>query len=401
MKKQSLDIMNIYKCKELILKIAEIGSENANVPLIQDLFPFRHYFNERNELIQNKLSENDGLWTRREILTRYLFLQAVLDQGPDIIGIRQLLRDVTNNLYQNEVRFLHKPLDFFKEVGISVDEILSNHEKIKNIRAEDWAKENKSTPNRYNLFMDNSKQVLGYAIYRWGVPLTVPYLLEKDLQKENKISTEPLVDFLESFASSEIMSREIKDNLRYGLGKAIGDKAAHLFAKWYVHTFKLCKNKNVSWGNNSYELPFDSNVGRVLFRTGFLLELATVKDLESWTAIQKNAGKGGKHYIRVTNLRGRSVQNISDEKFKEVYNEIAINYLKTKKRAPKNIEIQQVFNAFLKDEKFGIGELDDGMIHIGTNFCRNHDVPLCDECPIKNMCEGFNNNNELIDEYRT
>jgi len=27
------------------------------------------------------------------------------------------------------------------------------------------------------------------------------------------------------------MSQEIKDNERYGLGKAIGDKAAHLFAK--------------------------------------------------------------------------------------------------------------------------------------------------------------------------
>ena len=128
--------------------------------------------------------------------------------------------------------------------------------------------------------MDNAKQVLGYAVYRWGVPLAVPYLLEKDLQKENKTSTEPLVDFLESFISAEIMSREIKDNERYGLGKAIGDKAAHLFVKWYIHTFKLCKNTTTSWGNNSFELPFDSNVGKVLLRTGYLLELATLKDYE-------------------------------------------------------------------------------------------------------------------------
>ena len=123
--------------KELLFKIAEIGNLNPGIPLIKDVFPFQHYFDERNKLIYKKLSDNDGLWTRREILTRYLFLQAVLDQGPDIIGIRQLLSNVTNSLYQKEVRFLHRPLDFFKEVGISVDEILLNHEKIKNIRAVD------------------------------------------------------------------------------------------------------------------------------------------------------------------------------------------------------------------------------------------------------------------------
>jgi len=393
-------INNLLKHRELVLKIAEIGSQNPNPPLISDLFPFRHYFDDTGKIITEKLSENDGLWTRREILTRFLFLQAVLDQGPDIIGIRQLLRDVTNNLYQNEVRFLHRPLDFFKEVGLSSDEILQNHEAIKKVRAEDWAKENKSTANRYNLFMDNAKQVLGYAVYRWGVPLAVPYLLEKDLQKNNQNSIEPLVNFIESFVSAENMSQEIKDNIRYGLGKAIGDKAAHLFAKWYVYTFKLCRNNNKSWGNLSYELPFDSNVGRVLFRTGYLLQLTTLQELESWQVIQRNAGKGGKHYLRVTNLRGQSV-DIDDVNFKNDYDNIVINYLCTKKRPPKYIEIQQIFNALLLNSQFGIGQLDDGIIHIGTKFCRNHEEPLCSNCPLNSLCEGFNNQNELIDEYRT
>lgn len=161
---------------KILLKIAEVGKQNKNAPLIQDVFPFRHYFNKRNEIIKEKLSENDGLWTRREILTRFLFLQAVLDQGPDIEGIRQFTREVTNSLYEKEVRIFHRPLDFFKEIGISVDDILQKHQEVKNIRAVPWAEENKSTPNKYNLFMDNSKQVLGYAVYRWGVPLAVPYL---------------------------------------------------------------------------------------------------------------------------------------------------------------------------------------------------------------------------------
>jgi hypothetical protein len=391
--------MDINKCRQLLLTIAEIGKQNANVPLIQDLFPFRHYFDANGNVVENQLSENDGLWTRREILTRFLFLQAVLDQGPDILGIRQLLKDVTNNLYQKEVRILHKPLDFFKEVGISVDEILHNHENIKKIRAEDWASENKSTANRYNLFMDNSKQVLGYAVYRWGVPLAVPYLLEKDLQKNNEISTEPLVDFLERFDSSEKMSQGIKDDERYGLGKAIGDKAAHLFAKWYIQTFSLCQRNDVNWGKLSYEVPFDSNVGRVLFRTGFLLELANLLDLESWDVIQKDGGKGGKHYIRVTNLRGKKVQTLDTSQGSglQILNAIK-QYFGSRKRS---VEIQQIPNALLEDSNYGIGDLDDGIIYIGTNFCRNHDVPLCENCPIKELCEGYNNKKELIDEYRT
>jgi len=69
--------MNLDKCKNLLLKIAEVGRQNASVPLIQDLFPFRHYFDGDGQIIENQLSENDGLWTRREILTRFLFLQAV------------------------------------------------------------------------------------------------------------------------------------------------------------------------------------------------------------------------------------------------------------------------------------------------------------------------------------
>jgi len=391
--------VDINKCKKLLLTIADIGKRNPCVPLIQDLFPFRHYFDNNGNIIKNQLSENDGLWTRREILTRFLFLQSVLDQGPDILGIRQLLKDVTNNLYQKEVRFLHRPLDFFKEVGISVDEILHSHENIKKIRAEDWAKENKSTANRYNLFMDNSKQVLGYAVYRWGVPLAVPYLLEKDLDNNNQQSAEPFVDFLERFDSSEKMSQEIKDDERYGLGKAIGDKAAHLFAKWYIQTFSLCRRNDVNWGKRSYEVPFDSNVGRVLFRTGFLLELANLLDLEEWDVIQKNGGKGGKHYIRVTNLRGKKVQTLDTSQGcgLQILNLIK-QYFGSRKRS---VEIQQIPNALLENSNYGIGDLDDGMIYIGTNFCRNHDVPLCENCPIKELCEGYNNKKELIDEYRT
>ena len=156
-------------------------------------------------------------------------------------------------------------------------------------------------------------QVLDYGLHRWGVPLCVPLLIEKDLGK--KESTQPLVDYIESFISSEIASREIKNHKRYGLGSAIGDKASHLFIKLYIHTFNLSiKKKEEGWSKWSYEAPFDSNTGRVLFRTGFFLSLADINDYKKRNVIQKGKGKGGTYYIRVTNIRGKKIQREIDDK---------------------------------------------------------------------------------------
>ncbi|NMB99932.1 MAG: hypothetical protein GYA35_06600 [Thermoanaerobaculaceae bacterium] len=392
----------IERSKQLILAISKIGRDKTTIPSLKDLFPFKHYFDNKGNLKRDELNEIDGLWTRREILTRYLLVSAVLDQGPDLEGVRRLLKDVVNSLYEKEIRIFHKPIDFFKELGISIDEILEKHASIKNIRADYWAKENESNPNKYNLFTDRTNQVLGYAVYRWGVPLCVPHLLEKDLKRNCKESTEPLVEYIESWDSSETMSQQIKDNERYGLGKAIGDKAGHLFAKFYIHTYRIGKRKDEAFGPLSYELPFDSNAGRVLFRTGFLLDCAKLSDYEKWEVVQKGKGKGGKHYIRVTNIRGKKSDELSS--LKEVmdsYEPICIKYLKVRIRRPSKIEIQQIPNTLLLDTKYGIGDLDDGLINIGTKYCFNHNNPNCKECPIKEFCLAYKKQKGLIKNYRT
>lgn len=240
----------VKRNKELIIKIAEIGRRYSTPPSLKEVFPFEHYCDSNGNLIRENLNKNDGLWTRREVVTRYLLVQAVLDQGPDMEGVGLLLKEVTNSLYQKEIRIFHRPLDFFKELGISIDNILAKHSGVKEIRAEDWARENNSTPIKYNLFFAQSprgiistKQVLDYSIHRWGVPLCVPLLLEKDGQKNQRESSEPLIEYLESHPSAEIASQQLKDDERYGLGSAIGDKGCHLFIKWYIHSFKLAKRK--------------------------------------------------------------------------------------------------------------------------------------------------------------
>lgn len=440
--------MNEQKVKNLIFKISEIGRNNPNPPMISDIFPFRHYF-ENGELNHEKLSENDGLWTRREILTRYLLLRAVLEQGFVKIGKLQLLHNVINNLYEKEVRILHKPLDFFKEIGISVDVILENHALINFKRILNWTIENHSIPINYSPIMDNSKQVLNYAIYRWGIPLTLPYLLEKDLHKENKQSSEPLVDFLESFGSAEKMSQAIRYNERYGLGKAISDNTAHRFAKWYVQTFALSRRIDKTWSKLSYELPFNRNVGRVLFRTGFFSEIPHLSDLKNWRFIGEYGGIRGRMRHMVPNLQEQQVQTFNtfdnneqqywdnegqrywdngiqqywnnegqqylnndvqqywdngvqryfnnkgqqhwDNDREQYYLNIIRQYFGSRKRS---IQIQQIPNAFLDNSDYGIGDLDDGITYIATKFCRG-EVPLCEQCPIKDFCDEFLNNKNI------
>jgi len=333
---------------------------------------------------------------------RYLLLNAVLDQGPDSEGIRCLLLEVTNELYRQEVRFLHRPEDFFRELGIAVDHITTVHDLLKKQRARRWAEANRSNPRKYNLFLDNTQQVLNYAVFRWGTPLAVPLLLVRDEPDETR-KPEALSRYVERWESAEIMSRQIKEHPRYGLGKAIGYKATHLYAKWVVHTFRLSRREDLGWGAYGYEIPFDSNAGRVLFRTGFLLEWATQEDYRKWDVLRPGKGKEKTTYIRVTNIRGkRSVKAEESTWLFETYRELCCSHLRVCKRPPRSVQIQRVPLALLlEDGVYTAGELDDGLMHIGTHYCYNHAEPDCPRCPVRPICRGFQQDRSLITDYRT
>ncbi|MBM3150813.1 MAG: hypothetical protein FJZ96_01185 [Chloroflexi bacterium] len=364
--------------------ISRIGQENPSSPDILGVELFENFFSADGQLDTYKLEKLDAnSINRRELLTRFLLLSAVIDQGPDIVGVRQLLMMVTNDLYHSDVRFLHKPIAFFQELGIAIDHILEKHRSIKAVRSEVWARDNLSRASRYNLFMDNSTQTLNYAIFRWGVPLALPLLLEKDLA-ENK-SHSPLLNYLESYPSAESMTYYLKSHERYGLGKAIGDKACHLFAKWLVSVFHLTRKNEPTWGPYSFEVPFDSNAGRVLWRTGYLLNWASEEDYIKHQVIQKGQGKGGLDYIRVTNIRGMATQRDITKEVSDAYIEISVNHLATHKKQPRKYEIQRLQHPFLMLGKQTVANFDDGLIHIGTQYCFNHAQPRCKECPQKSI----------------
>lgn len=389
----------------LVRKIAEVGAENSSTPVLNDIEPFAAYLLPDGSIDQANLDRRDGACTRREVLVRFLLLSAVIDQGPDIVGVRRLLAQVINSLYRAEIRPLHSPLSFFAHLGVAIDVILKEHDSVKQLRAAIWAKENRvANAAKYNLFMDNSTQALSYAVFRWGVPLAVPLVLHHDCT-DSGAQPSVLADYIETWESSEIMSRQIKDHQRYGLGKAIGDKACHLFAKWVVSSFALSRRKDSGWGTFSFEVPYDSNAGRVLWRTGYLLTWALESDFVAAEVVQKDKGKGGTRYIRVTNIRGMAAQTSLPVAERDCYESVCVNDLKTNKRRPRKVEIQRIQHAYLRsghDERaLGPAEFDDGLIRVGTGYCFNHAEPLCPECPIHTLCEGYKSRPELISDYRT
>jgi hypothetical protein len=354
-------------------------------------------------LNESELCLRDGNCTRREIIARFLLLNAVLDQGSDMEGVRQLLADTLNQLYAREIRILHKPIQFFQELGFAIDKIDEVHEIVRKLREPGWRERNK-TRKRYNLFMDGTTQTLNYAVFRWGVPLSVPLALSQNMPD----SSELLLDFLENEdndwpCSSEMMSQKLKDHPKYGLGKAIGDKAAHLFAKWMVYTFPVAKKRDTpSWGPYSFEVPFDSNAGRVLLRSGFLFHFASEQDYVKNEVIQRGQGKGGADYVRVTNIRGMAPTVNTDEINMNAYKKLCVECLRTHKKAPSKIEIQRIPAALLyQSGRYTVGQLDDGLMFIGTTFCANIEKPSCDACPLCAVCEAHNRHPEWIEKYRT
>lgn len=82
-----------------------------------------------------------------------------------------------------------------------------------------------------------------------------------------------------------------------------------------------------------------------------------------------------------------------------------LNHLMTHKKEPRKVEIQRIQHAFLLADfphtGLGVADFDEGLVFVGTRYCFNHDEPLCEQCPLNNLCEGYQSNRGLITRYRT
>ena len=166
---------DLEQAKKLIRQLNQIGETNSdNVPQIKGVNLFKEIL-DVDSIRKEKYGEMDNKGVLyKELLTRYLFLNSILDQGPDMEGVRILQANVTNKLYEKGIDFLHNPSKFFENIDIVFDIIKEEHENIKKSeRTKKWADNQKISLNRYNLFLENSKQLSSYVLGRWAPPLSI------------------------------------------------------------------------------------------------------------------------------------------------------------------------------------------------------------------------------------
>lgn len=376
--------MDLQKLEPLVRKVNEIGMKNRKTDDLSGILIFNPLFAGSGNLDRNKLDENDSEGIKfSELLARYLFLRAVLDQGPDMEGVRIFLERIVNSLYERRIKFLHSPSDFFSNLSEVFKIVNEEHAKIKNERGKIWAKnQNSKREKSYNLFLENSKQISSYVMGRFGAPLAIIEILNEKNKK--------LLDLFKEQKSAESLSKFIKENEFYGLGKQIGNKAAHLLVKWLIYTYRLLDSTSKEWSQNSYELPLDSNAGRVLFMTGFFDHfLIGFNNPDKFDGFEKE--KEDVYYIYVTRaFRGKKAENLDEAETNKIKKKMR-ELFSSKIRA---IQVQWLINYLSEATGSTVGAIDDGLMKIGTSYCINRGNQFCSKCEIRDMCKSRD------DDYR-
>jgi len=353
--------IDLKTAEKIIEIIGETGKQNFDPHDVSDVDILKG--------IASKIDNNEQLnQGEKDILTNFLYLNAVMDQGRDPVGVKELATRVTNEAYKADIKFLHNPNNFFENPRFFTRILQQEHEKVKKER-------NKILKMRaYSLF---DTRINPYTMHRWG---TVMLCLKK--LSEDHLT---LLSFMKKAGRANNIPNLIRDNDEYGLGNAIGYKACHLLVKWLIHTFPIIERSDLRWGNNSYEIPLDSNVGGVFMRSGLLFLFTNEEELwdtKCW--IEQSNERVNLSAQRLNNLRISEDHPISQE-----LNEILSAWGLRKRNLMKSL------NAFVlrlqkRNFDISIGQLDDGFMHIGQNYCKNQELPLCNKCPLNELCLANN-----------
>ena len=378
------DIRDIFeilreKSKEDIIK----NCKKETISKFKEINIFSDIIDKNGNITSKKLEEKNGDISNKELLTRYLYVSCVLDQGGDLEGQRLLLNYVTNELYKRDIKFLHKPQDFFDNPLIISQVIREQHSIVKSKRKDEWAKEinpDNPRPNSYSLFRIQrtpSSQLTPYVLFKWGVPLM------NIMKIQEKFGS--LFNYVSSFRNPQDAVDKIRTDKEFGLGRAIGWKADFLFIKYIIHVFELISKKG--WTKNSFEVPFDSNIGRVLFRIGYVDYFLDEKE-KNKTLRERKEGI----HLEANELRNKKIKEEINPSTSKIYQDLKEIVLPID--APKTKPgFQFTINWFLEnigDTDLTIGSFDDSLMYIGTKFCKNKS-PDCENCPLNSKCSKLIN----------
>lgn len=352
-----LPAIDLDHCRETIGRIFDTG---GRVPLRIDL---RNVRRVGLLLGPDQPPPPDDL---REVVARYLYLNAVLDQGRDSVGVHLLLSRVTNRLYEElGLPYLDEPLLFFSSLPKIIPVIEAEHLKTK-------AERGPLFPRISNYSLYDQFRVTPWVAFRWGAPLG--NVLRFSQERGG------LLEWLNGFPSGEAAAIAIKSDPLFGLGGAIGEKASRLFVKWIAFTAQLAP----AWPPNSYEVPLDANVGRVLMRTGYVFAFLDQGDMRRGSPPPWTLQEGGRVNLSAQSLNDRPLRRTA-----EIEDDL-VALLRTwgLGRSRSNFRLMKTLNVILaqaRGNQAPVGQLDDGFMAVGRDICFNTD-PGCDRCPLNDVC---------------
>jgi len=367
-----------------IIKIAAIVGQGERFdPFLRGVELFKDIVDQNGLILAQKLNEVNDSLSYRELLSRYLLVHCVLDQGPEITGVSLSQAEATNQLYSKGIKFLHNPKEFFDNITKIVPVINRTQKDVS------YQRSRVTGIKGYSLLRHN--RIIPSVLIDWGAPLLLIY----SLQSEGR----SLLQWVHSWRCADDVVNYLKHDRDFGLGDAIGDKACRLFIKQLIHTYRLIDDKNLLWGQNSYTIPIDSNVGRVLMRTGFVFGI-----MSSSTFYHTCCHKQANNKI---NLGANRLADVNFDLMRTPKSIVRMAEQIAKSWRPRSrvmgfpISLNAVaqLNTVGMDEP-SIGRIDDGLMTIGTKYCANNRSQIrCPECPMKSVCAANNREAWLIDEY--
>jgi hypothetical protein len=353
-----LPFIGLDHCRDVVGLLHDVGTEN---PLDVNLVGVPTFEMRLGPHLDPPSPEH------REPVARLLYLNAVLDQGPDSVGVAMLLVGVLRRLYiEHGIDIIRNPTEFFVHLADVIPLVEAVHAQVKEVRAPELPR-----LTNYSLYGDQYR-VTPWVTWRWG----------SSLGNVMRFATSVggLLPWLAQFPSGEAAAVAIKSDALYGLGGAIGEKASRLFVKWLLFTTRI----GPGWPPNTYEVPLDANVGRVLMRTGYIFAFLDQEDMQRGNPRPWTEQPNGKVNLSAQAMNDRPLRRLEpiETDLRALLAAWGIGASRS------HVRMMKTLNVILNQARGGaaaVGALDDGLMEIGRKFCHNEE-PNCTECPMRNVC---------------
>jgi len=378
---------NFIQLQQKLCNVIEITKKIMDKDKMQEfLVP---YINLENSSIINNI-HYEGI--KKDAILRFYLAKTIGDQGSDTLGLHIFYKNFFDNCAKENINFL-TTLDMnnlfgdYNKIFKCLDRAIKDTENTMLPNgctvSEYWHKRNKTTK-KYDLLRTDKTSSSSHLNFINRV--IIPVLTLVTVLKQRNFT---LKEYVETYPSAHIAIQKIKNDKELGLSSSVGIKALTVFVKNCIK-YNLVDNNGEGWTQNSYDIPIDGNVARVLHAIGFLkgcidddLLIGGAKKGKEYVFTYKKE----KMYIRATKLRKINCLNkfINDFYFYREYIDAHKNYLCKGNGTPRTIKFPTILNALLISTKYNIEDLNQVLMYIGMHFCINKH-PRCSECPIKNEC---------------